>query len=126
MADDKRFAYLRHTWELFKHEPFALADLLPYALRALVEMGILAVLLVIDLVAPAPWGGLVAALLLMLYVVDQGLRRAERRHVQERLLAGDQRMPDANGKLSPYCQDCPDHEACSQGAPCWQVREVIQ
>lgn len=25
---------------------------------------------------------------------------------------------------TPFCEDCPDHEACSQGAPCDLVKQV--
>lgn len=24
----------------------------------------------------------------------------------------------------PFCADCPDHEGCMSGYPCWKVREV--
>ena len=26
--------------------------------------------------------------------------------------------------LTGFCDDCPDHEACSTGWPCWKVKEV--
>jgi hypothetical protein len=26
--------------------------------------------------------------------------------------------------VSAFCSDCPDHEACSTGYPCWKVKEL--
>lgn len=26
--------------------------------------------------------------------------------------------------MSAFCSDCPDHEACSTGWPCWKVKEL--
>lgn len=25
---------------------------------------------------------------------------------------------------TPFCYDCPDHEGCSTGYPCWKVKEL--
>lgn len=41
-----------------------------------------------------------------------------RRHGKNEIIM-DMRQPGEN-----YCQDCPDHEACSTGYPCSVVKEV--
>lgn len=27
---------------------------------------------------------------------------------------------------TPFCPDCPDHEACATGWPCWMVKELFE
>jgi hypothetical protein len=61
---------------------------------------------------------LVFVILIALSLLD---RRAAKHPLEPVTKVDDMRKPG-----EPFCSECPDHEACMSGYPCWWVQDLHQ